>query len=301
MFNFFFKEALANISRNKWLSFAAISTIIFTMAICGLFFVIAVNFGTILKSWKENITVAVYLKENSTEEEINKLKDFFQGVEFIAGTKFISKKEAFKRFSEQSSDIKTLLTGFDSSILPASFEITIKEEFQKSDLLIPWFEEINKFVCVEEISYDRDLIDKLNYIVYALRIVGLIVGVFLCGAAVLIISNTIKLSVYERKDEIEIMELIGATKSFIKTPFIIEGLLQGLIGSIASLTILYASFKYIEAKLFKPLNVFFGSTDIRFIPFQYLLFFIIIGLLLGVFGGVFASGKTFRVEKIPDE
>ena len=298
MLNFFFQEALANITRNKLLSLAAISTITFTLAICGLFFVIAINFGTVLKNWKEDITVIVYLKENAEHDNVNELGNFLKNSEYVANTKYIDKKEAFKRFSEQSSDIKDLLAGFDSSILPASIDVTLKEEYQKSDLLITWFDKIKEFQSVDEISYDRDLIDKLTYIVSALRIFGFIIGTFLCGAAIFIISNTIKLSVYERKEEIEIMELIGATQFFIKIPFLIEGLLQGLFGSLISLSILFTSFKYLEAKLFKPLKIFLGSSDISFMPFQYLLIFVMGGLLIGTMGGFFASGKTFKMEKI---
>jgi len=297
MLGFFLQEAIANLLRNKWLSFAAVSTIIFTLAICGLFFLVAINFGAVLKGWKEDITVIIYLKEDSDEKVIKDLRSFLEDSEYVAGTEYIDKKEAFKRFSEQSSEIKSLLAGFDASILPASIEVTIKEAYQKSDPLSSWFEKIREYQCVEDISYDRDLIEKLTYIVTALRIVGFIIGAFLCGAAVLIISNTIKLSVYERKEEIEIMELIGATRAFIKIPFLFEGLFQGLLGSLVSLGILFFGFKYLEAKLFDPLKIFFGTTDIIFMPFRYLLFFVVGGVLIGTLGGIFASGRTFRMDK----
>jgi len=296
MLGFFFKEALANISRNKWLTLAAVSTIIFTLAICGLFFVIALNMNSILKNWKEDITVLVYLKEDSKDKEINKLEKYLKKVEHVAATKLVSKKEAFKNFSEQSSEIKALLSGFDPSILPASIEITIKEEFQKSDILGSWFKRLKEFKCVDEISYDKNLLDKLSYIVSVLRVVGFIVGVFLCVASVFIISNTIKLSVYERKEEIEIMELIGATRAFIKIPFLFEGLIEGLLGSIISLLILFFSFKYVEAKLFDPMKIFIGSSDITFMPFSYLLMFLFGGILIGTLGGLLASGKTFKMD-----
>ena len=102
-------------------------------------------------------------------------------------------------------------------------------------------------------------------------------------------------------EEIEIMELIGATKAFIKIPFMIEGMFQGLIGSSVSILILFISFKYIETKLFSPLVSFFGSTGFRFVPFSYLLCFIFGGLLLGTLGGIFASGKTLKVDSINSE
>jgi cell division transport system permease protein len=297
MFVYFCQEALANFNRNKWLSLASVSIITFTLAIFGLFFIVAINFSETLKNWKEDISVIVYLKDSAAEQDIKNLQNFIKENQFVKNTVLIDKTEALKKFSEQSSEIKDLLTGFDSSILPASIEITVKEEYQKSPELFFWLDKIKKFSAVDEVNYDQQLIDKLTYIVSAVRIIGFIIGIFLCGAAILIISNTIKLSVYEKKEEIEIMELIGATRAFIKIPFLIEGMFQGLLGSISSIIILYLTVLYIEVKLFKPMKIFLNTSGIVFMPSHYILFFVIGGLLLGTLGGVFASGRTFKITK----
>jgi len=188
------------------------------------------------------------------------------------------------------------LDGLDFNPLPSSFFIELKEDFRGLESVESVARRLLAMEGVEEVEYGREWIDRFETLMMFLKLGMTAVGGVLAVGLLFIISNTIKLSVYSRLDEIEIMKLVGATNSFIKAPFIIEGIIQGFLGAIVSLLSLIIVYKIIISRINDSVILTFGLSDISFIHPKAMLAMIIAGTSLGLIGSVLSLGRILRVR-----
>jgi len=287
---FYVREALLSFRRSTLMSMAAILSTTTILLIVGIFLLISINSSLFLKNIESQLEIIVYLEDDISQAEINNLKSNITSIDETKEVKFVSKEEAYQRLSKDLGEQKDILNAIEINPLPASFEIQVKDPKAIEQIA----NQIAKFKKVEEIEYGRETAERLLNFTSMFRRAGILVLTLLIFASILIISNIIKITVYARRDEIEIMSLVGATSWFIRWPFIIEGFLQGFISSLFSLIILYNFYFFAVTKVhqaipFLPLVV----DNIGLLPVGIVV--VLLGSLVGILGSMFSVGKYLNV------
>lgn len=287
---FYFREALLSFRRSTLMSIAAILSITTILLIVGIFLLISVNLNLFLENLESQLEIIVYLEDNISQTELSTLTNNLNSITGIKEVKFISKEEAYQRLSKDLGELKDILSAIEKNPLPASFEIQIKDPKTIEQIA----NQVTKFIKVEEVEYGREIAERLLNFTYIFRRAGMLILALLVFSSILIISNIIKITVYARRNEIEIMSLVGATSWFVKSPFIIEGFLQGFISSVLSTIILYNFYffainKVHQAIPFLPLVV----DKVDLLPIGIAI--VLLGSLVGVLGSMFSVGKYLNV------
>jgi len=287
---FYFREALLSFRRSSLMSIATILSITTILIIVGVFLLISINSSLFLKNLESQLEIVVYLEDDISNAELNNLKSNITSIDGIKDLKFVSKEEAYQRLSKDLGEQKDILSAIEVNPLPASFDIQVKDPKMIKQIA----NQIAEFKKVEEVEYGRETAERLLNFTYIFRRAGILILALLIFASILIISNIIKITVYARRNEIEIMSLAGATSWFIKWPFIIEGFLQGLISAIFSVIILYNFYFFAVNKVhqaipFLPLVV----DNIDLLPVGIAI--VLLGSLVGILGSMFSVGKYLNV------
>lgn len=291
------REALTNVLTNRMTTLVAVATTAFTFACVGVFLLLYVNLKNIAASLEQDIQVLVYLQDDLDRESTATLAEQLKADPAVASVSYISKEQALAEFKKEFPTDSHLLEGLGQNPLPASYVVTLSALFRSPDRIKRWAERARTISGVDQVQYSQDWIEALDTIVHYIEVAAMIVGVILSAACVTIIANTIRLALYARREEIEILGMIGATKSFIRTPYILEGSVLGFLGSALSLLILKAGFELFRHEI--------GSTS-RFLGVETLLMFfsvpvcgivVTVGVVLGFAGSYlsllrFAEGRA---------
>ena len=287
---FYFREALLSFRRSALMTMATILSITTILIIIGVFLLISINSSLFLKNLESQLEIVVYLEDKISEVELNNIKGNLALIDGIKDVKFVSKEEAYQRLSKDLGEQKDVLNAIEVNPLPASFEIQIKDPKMIEQIA----NQIVKFEKVEEVEYGRETAERLLNFTYLFRKAGILVLALLIFASILIISNIIKITVYARRNEIEIMSLAGATSWFIKWPFIIEGFLQGFISSVLSIIILYNFYFFAINKVHQTIPFLPLVVDIiDLLPIGMAI--VLLGSLVGILGSMFSVGKYLDV------
>jgi len=287
---FYFREALLSFRRSALMTTAAILSITTILIIVGVFLLISINSSLFLINLESQLEIVVYLEDNISKVELNNLKSNITSIDGIKEVKFVSKEEAYQYLLKNLGEQKDILSAIEKNPLPASFEIQVKDPKVIEQIA----NRIAEFKKVEEVEYGQEIAEKLLNFTYIFRRAGMLLLALLVFASILIISNIIKITVYARRNEIEIMSLAGATSWFIKWPFIIEGFLQGFISAIFSLIILYNFYFFATNKVhqvipFLPLVV----NNMDLLPIGIAI--VLLGSFVGILGSMFSVGKYLDV------
>ena len=287
---FYFREALLSFRRSTLMATAAILSTTTILIIVGVFLLISVNSNLFLKNIESQLEIIVYLEDNISTAELNNLKNNFTSIDGIKEIKFVSKEEAYQRLLKSLGEQKDILSAIEVNPLPASFEIQAKDPKMIKQIA----NQIAEFKKVEEVEYGQETAERLLSFTYIFRRAGMLILALLAFASILIISSIIKITVYARRNEIEIMSLAGATSWFIKWPFIIEGFLQGFISAILSIIILYNLYFFAINKVhqvipFLPLVV----DNMDLLPIGIAI--VLLGSFVGILGSMFSVGKYLDV------
>ncbi|MEE8564523.1 MAG: permease-like cell division protein FtsX [Atribacterota bacterium] len=287
---FYFREALLSFRRRALISMATILSITTILIIVGVFLLISINSSLFLENIESQLEIVVYLEDNISKAEQNNLKSNITSIDGIKEVKFVSKEEAYQRLLKNLGEQKDILSAIEKNPLPASFEIQVKDP----EVIEQIANRIAEFKKVEEVEYGREIVEKLLNFTYIFRGAGMLILALLVFASILIISTIIKITVYARRNEIEIMSLAGATSWFIKWPFIIEGFLQGFISAVLSVIILYNLYFFATNKVhqvipFLPLVA--DYMDLLPIGISIML----LGSFVGILGSMFSVGKYLDV------
>jgi len=287
---FYVREALLSFRRSALMSMATILSITTILIIVGMFLLISINSSLFLKNIESQLEIIVYLEDDISNAELNTLENNFNSIDGIKEVKYVSKKEAYQRLSKDLGEQKNILSAIETNPLPASFEIQMKDPKVIEQIA----NRIVEFKKVEEVEYGQETAERLLNFTSIFRRAGILVLTLLIFASILLIFNIIKITVYSRRSEIEIMSLAGATSWFIKWPFIIEGFLQGFISAILSTIILYNFYFFAVNKVhqaipFLPLVV----DNIGLLPVGIVV--VLLGSLVGILGSMFSVGKYLNV------
>ena len=246
-FNYFLARALINFRQNIFVTLLTVGTITLALLIISLFLLVYVNLENLAETWSEKVQVTAYFEKELTPQSLSSLKSGVMTLRGTDRTAYITKDEALKRFRSRLKGQTSLLEGITPDVLPASLEVTLKKDFRDSEAVEAYVSKLKKLPGITEVQYGEEWVKRFNTFMNFLRLVGALFGGFIVVAVVFIVSNTIKLTIYARREELEVLGLVGATRFFIKAPFLIEGVLQGAIGAVLALvmlTVCYFAFLY---------------------------------------------------------
>ena len=283
-------EGIRNTFKNKKSTFSAMLVMCISMLMFGFFFIVGENVDHIMSTVEDAQAIQVFIELDTSDSNIDSLGDKIKEINGVDGDnlKFLSKEEGFDQYLERYGDKAYLIEPYQD-VIPDSYIVN----FTDLTLVKEVEEKINELEHVKSITSANETMDKLVSITNGVRIVtALILGGLVIGA-IFIISNTIKLTVYARRKEISIMKYVGATNSFIRSPFIVEGIIIGIISACISILIVGGGYKIIATELLSSAVIQnLGITLVTFGDMFNML--IIVYLILGIGIGVLGSSLSMR-------
>lgn len=292
---YFLHRTLRNIRQSPFLSLATVATVTVALAILGFFGILVVNVQNLTLTWSKDVQVVAYIDAVPRQSVLDRWMAEVRNLDEVSAVNFVSREEAYSRFRERLGSHSDLLTGVDPEILPASLEIELEPDYRSQQGVQQVVETLRRSHPPFELRYGQDWLERFEAFVAILKLVGMILGSFLLFAALFIVSNTIRLTMYARRDELEVMALVGATRRFIKLPFIIEGALQGAVGGILALVCVYLTFALFLREGLRAVLLTPGEYGVAFLPGSYQLALVGLGLALGLFGSLVSLRSFVRI------
>lgn len=290
------QEALTSLRVNRTSVMIGIITTAFTISCFGVFVLLYDNLKHLAGTLQHDIEVVAYIQPDAADKVIAGIRQRLDSEQAVRELIFVSKEEALKEFHLEFPDESTLLEGMEDNPLPPSFVIQLSSGFQEADSIEAFAERVKLFPGVAQVRYSQDWIDTLALLVSYFEFGAIIIGVILGVATTTIIANTVRLSFYSRKEEIEILRLIGATGSFIATPYIIEGAILGLCGGGLAVVLLKGVFELFRLEL-NASGWFSGLESVlMFFPFHTSVFLVLSGMLLGCGSSVLSVLGLMKVR-----
>ncbi len=278
-------EALRGMGKNRLMTLLSLGVVALSMFILGLFILVTGNVFRTMQLAEERVEIVAYLREDLSQSELVKLKSrvaLLRGVEEVS---HVSKEKAMAWLREELKNDPDLLETLEMNPLPPSLEIKVAREFRNPDHLSEMARRVAILKGVEEVDYGKEWVERLAKVARALVGIDLLLGAIFSLASVFLVSNTIKLTVFARREQIEVMELVGAAHQFIRAPFLVEGFFQGLVGGgIASLC-LYGLYRLVSLRV----------EGILFLTKEIFIGLITFGALLGYLGSLFSVKRFLSV------
>ena len=287
-------EGFSNVFKNKKSTMASIIIMCATMIIFGLFLIIGENVNHFVDNLKLQQGFQVFMKEDATQEEMDKVKEDIRALDGISTIEFISKEQGLNTMKEKLKDEKGVLDGFNVQKIKASYIVKVTD-LERSKTIQS---EVEKIDNVVKITNSNETAMKLISIAKVIRIATGVILLLLIIISTFIISNTIKLTVHSRRKEISIMKYVGATNSFIRWPFIVEGIVIGIISSIISIIIVGGTYNIITTKMAESdfVRVMgMNLVGLNEMLTSIILVYLILGIGIGTVGSVVSMRKYLKV------
>ncbi len=282
------RRALRDLNENRFLNGVAMLTIALSVLIAGTFSLIWTNVDHWMRAAETGVRIQVYLKEGATDAQSRETQDRIREMDGVMGVRFISRAQALETLRAQLRQQASLLEGLGDNPLPDSLEVDLKSGWAQQAEAIAG--RIGGLTAVDGVEYGQQWMDRFTGLLKLFRFAGVILGGLFFIASGLIVANTARLVLYSRREEIEIMRLVGATDGFITAPFYILGLIQGVCGCGVGLAVIYAAHAYMSARLAGDLAS--GFWQIRFVSLESIA--VITGCSIGIgWIGCFLSMKQF--------
>ena len=288
---YYIREVFISLRRNNWMSVASIGTVAVSLFIFGMFLMMVMNMNKLAENMESQVQINVYLLDKVDREQARDIEKDLKEIEGVESVGFVTKDEAMERFKDRLGDQKTLLDALDeTNPLPDSFEVTVTNP----DLVKTAAEKMEKIDGVECAKYGQDVMEHLFEITRLLRIFGFTLMLVLAFATLFIISNTIRLTVFARRKEIAIMKYVGATDWFIRWPFVMEGMVLGLFGSIIAAIVLRTAYTAMAEKVYDTLAFFPLIPEQPFLTYITIVV-VISGMVVGAIGSAVSIKKFLKV------
>ncbi len=287
------KEGFRYLFVNRMMSLASITVLMSCLVIIGIAAMIFFNINAILDSIEAQNIVMVFVDEQASEQETEALGAQLAATENVANCEFVPHEDGFNSVLQDLGDEASVLEGMDSSFLPDGYRITVDD----LSLFDQTVQTISGYEHVESIKENSDLAGRLTKVRDAVTYASFGVILLLFLVALFIIANTIRITMYARRLEISIMKAVGATNNFIRWPFIVEGIVIGILAAALSEGVLYLIYLFASVS-FSSVLVLMNSTFVPFAEFGGWIFlvFLGIGMLTGVFGSLVSMGKYLKEQ-----
>ncbi len=269
-----------------------------TMAIAlfvfGAFLLAQENLQNLLTGWGDQIQINAYLDKDLGAEEVAVLRDKIQSFSEVERVRHISREQAWKDFRAALGAHSNVLEGLPEDVLPASFEIFIKPAYRDGPIVEGFANRLGKERGLTTVEYPQEWVDRLSLVVLALQWAKWVLGGILFVATFFIVRSTVQLAILAQKDEIEIMQLIGAPEELIQAPFVVEGMIQGFIGAGLSVLGLWFLLLFLRDQAPTAIGLFGILGRLQFIDWRSIALILAIGSLLGASGSVFSLRRFMK-------
>ena len=286
-----FDEAVVSLWRGRRAGVLSTATIAVALFILGAFFISTSNLERLGDEWGRSAEMSVYLADEASVEQRQAVEALLSTGPLVAGHQFISKDEALRRFKAAFVDLAGAVDTVDGNPLPASYEVRLQATPAEKEAIAELAAKLEHTPGVSDVRYDRQWLDRVLAAVTLVRRIGWLLGAFLTIAAALTVANVVRLALWARRDEIEILHLVGAPQTFIRGPFVMEGVLQGGIGALLALAALALVFLVVRARYLVPLAEALNLSGIRFLAPELCLLLIAGGTAVGCLGGLVAASS----------
>ncbi len=286
-FSFLIAEGFKNILRHKLTSFATIFSVFLTLSIVGFLILANQNTNKIIEYLRAKYKIEVFFKEGFTDDELNNAINQIGSIKGVRSTTLISKKDAEKIFKSQFGEDIFDLVGFNP--LPASCVVNVEKDGIEKLEIMPIIKRLEMLPVVDEIKYQSGLISRIESYYERFSQIAILCFILSLAISIFVISNTIRLTIFSRKNLIESFQLIGATRSFVRFPFIVEGLFHGFFGSMLSAIALYFLIDYGNTVIDDII-----SFKINFDPYLLSATLVFIGIMISTIGSIRATSKYIK-------
>lgn len=294
-FGYLIGEGLGNVFKNKKSTGASLMIMCATMIIFGIFLILTENINHFVAQVEAAQGIQVYIHNNTTQEQIEEIEKKIKALDGVSTTEFVSKEDALNHMKERFEDRKDILAGYEeNNIFPASYIVTLTDLNKSKEVQ----EQILTFDHIKKITSKDETVTTLIHLANGIKIVTGVILILLIIISVFIIANTIKLTVHARRKEISIMKYVGATNGFIRWPFIVEGMIIGILASSISIVLIGITYSFlaeqmVNSQFIRVINmslVTFGDM-FNSIIFVYML----LGIGIGAIGSVISMRKYLKV------
>jgi cell division transport system permease protein len=285
-------EAAGSLWRRRGSGLLAVLTIAVALFVLGVFLLLSLNAQRWIAGWADAAEVSVFLADEATAEQRAAVGSILAGSARVASTEFVPSDEAMRRFARLFPELAQAAAGLEGQALPASFEARLKSTADPSVPAVdPLVSALRRMPGVADVRYDRQWVARIEDAVRLARVAFAALAGILVLAAALTVANVVRLALHARRHEVEIMHLVGAPLAYIRGPFVLEGVLQGGIGAIAALAVLFALYGAARLRMDAAAAALpgLGTLTLSFLPIAWVAGLVVGGMVVGCIGGLVAA------------
>jgi len=284
-------EALLNLWRNRFMNLVAAFATAVSLLVLGLFLLLAHNLSRLVAQVGSEVSMSVYLRADASDEQRDRILDSLKGRAEVASSEYLSREAALEKFRRLFPALREVAESLEENPLPASVEVHVADGHREPEELRRFAQELKSLPGVEDAAFDLPWVTRLRELVTTSRVAGVALGGVLGMAAILTITSVIRMSIYSRQQEIEILRLVGATRTYIAAPFLLESSLLGILGGGLSLGVLYALHRRVAASPAELVPILHDLLASSFLPQTTSALLLLVGLAAGVLGGALSLRK----------
>jgi cell division transport system permease protein len=284
-----FREGWMSLWRSRGSATFAVLAIALAMLVLGALLLLTSNVERLIGRWTTAAEFSVYLRDDATSEQRGAIEAAIDQSGVAARREYVSKAQALVRFRKEFADLAPLADGFDDNPFPASLEVQVRPEAERDGRANTAVTRLLRLPGVADVRYDREWLSRLAGGLAALRGAGLALVVLMALAAAVTVASVVRLGLHSRRDELEIMQLVGSPISFIRGPFVAEGVMQGGVGAALALGLLWIGFAVTNAWWGGELTAMLDGASVSFLPPALSAMVVAGGMVVGAIGGFAAS------------
>jgi cell division transport system permease protein len=290
----FQRETLNNLWQFRARNVFSITIICLSFLIVGIFVSLSNNLRYMAQQISKDMVVVFFLEKNMDASDRAVIEQELNNSSLVSRIQFISSEQALQNFLNKFPELEGIIENLETNPFPSSLEVTLKEKDFSYEETQPFLDKMKQISGIEDVQFNKDWVEKMQSLSRLARAVGFFLGGILILASFFIVSNVIKLNVFARKDEIEILRLVGGTNTFIRIPFLAEGIILGALGGMLSLLLLFIVIRLFPVYLGSSLGVLNELISFRYLSFSQSTAIISSGAIIGFFGSMSSLAKFLK-------
>ena len=296
--SFVVRRASSNLRELLWTHMLTSGTMAMTLFIFGSFMLLETNLQSLLKGWGDQIQLNAYLERGLGSSETESLLNRVRALPEVLRVRHITQEQAWRDFRAALGAQSNVLDGLPSDVLPSSLEIAVKPAFRDTPLVERLAARLKQEKGITLVEYPRDWIDRLSLLVLAVEWVKWLLAGGLFVITFFIVGSTVKLAILARRDEIEIMQLVGSSRTMIQAPFVLEGMVQGLVGGALAVAGLWGAFELARQEFSLSGGVWGAPNQWQFLDINGMALILLLGWFLGFAGSLFSLRRFIRTWRV---
>ncbi len=293
--NYFLRETFNNLWQYRVRNIFSVTIICLSFLVFGTFLSLSNNIYLTARELSKNMYAVFFLAKNLSQKQVTHIEGKLRESQLAKSVRFVSSEEALKRFEQNFPELQGIVKNIDANPFPPSFEVNLDESSLTSERVAAFIEDMRDLGGVEDVQYNKDWIEKLQSLSRLVKAIGFFLGGILILASFFIISNVIKLNVFTRQEEIGILRLVGASNAFIRIPFLLEGMILGMLGALASLVLLFVLIEFFPLYLGTSLGVLNELITFGYLTPLQMLMIIAGGAMIGLFGSFSSLARFLNI------